>query len=213
MLIQKINVEKISNDYTDVVVTAYIYEKQTEKCTLSANIPYMNIKGNIPLKFNQAIKQQFKDVAEAIDKSEFKESIICTVSYKAYVQQNIISLVIRSELKEGTKSQKIQIKTFNYNFKEDKEVTLNDLLKLKNIDEEKANNKIKSEIKKIQEQNEALELALGGQASLYKRDYNLEKYSIQNTTEYFMGNDGMLYLIYPYGNNDYTNEMDIIIFK
>ena len=37
-------------------------------------------------------------------------------------------------------------------------------------------------------------------------------YKIENTENFFLTQDGYVYLVYAYGNNDYTNEMDIIIF-
>ena len=157
--IENLNIEKISNDY-DIVATAYTYKKNSEKCTLNAVIPYMNIKKQIPTEFNKIIKSQFKNMADELEKSELSENVIYTVSYKTYIQNDIVSLVIRSELKEGAKSQKIVIKTFNYNIREDKEVTLQEFLQLKNINIQDANEKIKKEIKKVQEQNESLEEAL-----------------------------------------------------
>ena len=46
-------------------------------------------------------------------------------------QNNILSLAIRSEYKEGAKSQKAMIKTFNYNITEGREETIDELLALK----------------------------------------------------------------------------------
>ena len=45
----------------------------------------------------------------------------------------------------------------------------------------------------------------------YKRDYTSDVYSINNVTEYFMGKDNALYIIYAYGNENNTNEMDVVI--
>ena len=47
---------------------------------------------------------------------------------------------------------------------------------------------------------------------MYERDLKSDMYKIENTTNYFLTQDGYIYIIYCYGNNDYTNEMDIIIF-
>ena len=41
---------------------------------------------------------------------------------------------------------------------------------------------------------------------------NSEIYKIENTQNFFLTQDGYVYIVYAYGNNDYTNEMDIIIF-
>ncbi len=209
---EKINIEKLSNDY-DIIVTAYSYEKEDERCNLKAYIPYMNIKKENTININKKIKEEFKDIAEGLNNSTLNTYTIYTVTYKAYIQKDILSLVVRSELKEGNQSQKIKIRTYNYDIKNDKELTISDLLSLKEISISGANEKIKNEISKIQEQNDALEQALNGQGSLYKRDIESEIYNIENTSEFFLGRDGMLYLIYAYGNIDLTSEMDIVIFK
>ena len=34
---------------------------------------------------------------------------------------------------------------------------------------------------------------------------------LENTSTFYLGEDGNLYIIYAYGNNEFTNEMDIIV--
>ena len=208
-----IQLPKIIDDYEDYVVTAYTYEKLNENIDLKAYIPYFNINKETTKKIDQKINESFKAKAESYENSTTSEKVIYTVSYKAYIQQDIISLIIRSELKEGTKNQKIEIKTFNYNIKEDREITLEELLRLKNINVEDANKKIKDEIKSIQEQNNSIEEALGRAGTLYKRDYNSNLYDVQNAENFFLGKDGMVYVVYAYGNKEDTSEIDLIIFK
>ena len=48
--------------------------------------------------------------------------------------------------------------------------------------------------------------------NLYERDLNSHMYKVENATSYFLTDDGYVYVLYPYGNNDYTNEMDVVIF-
>ena len=38
-------------------------------------------------------------------------------------------------------------------------------------------------------------------------------YNVENTTEFFLGKDNFLYLIYAYGNDNYTSELDLVIFQ
>ena len=137
-------------------------------------------------------------------------NIVYTVQFKAYIQNNILSLAIRSEYKEGAKSQKAMIKTFNYNITEGREETIDELLALKNVTKQQATEKIRSEIKRTQEQNE--QLMNETEYTFYNRDYNSNIYDIQNSKQYFLGKDGMLYIIYPYGNDEDTTEMDVVIF-
>ena len=82
------------------------------------------------------------------------------------------------------------------------------MLKLKGITKKEANQKIREEIKSQQEKSDELD-KLGYQT--YKRDYTSDMYSINNVNEYFIGKDNALYIIYAYGNENNTNEMDVII--
>jgi hypothetical protein len=204
-----IDVEKIHDNY-DIVVTAYSYEKNEENCVLDVSIPYININNETILKYNRETREQFKDRAEELSTQETTESIIYNVRYKSYIQDNILSLVIESELKEGNKSQKIIIKTYNYDLIEQREVTLEELLEKKEIKISDAEKKIKQEIQAVQQQNDVLSEQ---GYNVYQRDYNSDTYKVENTENYFLGKDGMIYLVYAYGNSDYTSDMDIVIFK
>ena len=82
------------------------------------------------------------------------------------------------------------------------------MLNAKGMTKKEANQKIKEEIKTQQEKAEELE-KLG--YTTYKRDYTSDVYNINNVTEYFMGEDNALYVIYAYGNENNTNEMDVVI--
>ena len=37
-------------------------------------------------------------------------------------------------------------------------------------------------------------------------------YELENTTNFFLDKDNYLYVVYAYGNSNFTSEMDIIIF-
>ena len=205
---EEVYVEKIQDDF-DIIITGYTSEKNENNCSLDVAIPYININNEITIGYNSETKSEFKDKAKEYAEGDNSESIIYNVRYKAYLQNNILSLVIESELKEGDKSQKIEIKTYNYDIVEQKEVTLEELLELKGITVSEASSKIREEIEEVQEQNNVY--AEQGY-NLYTRDIESEIYEIENTESFFLGNDGMLYVIYAYGNSDYTSEMDIIIF-
>ena len=207
---EQINVQKIRDNF-DIVVNAYTYEKEEENITIEASIPYINIKDNETInRFNHEILTEYKQKAETLTNQVSTMNIIYTVQFKAYIQNNILSLAIRSEYKEGAKSQKAMIKTFNYNITEGREETIDELLALKNVTKQQATEKIRSEIKRTQEQNE--QLMNETEYTFYNRDYNSNIYDIQNSKQYFLGKDGMLYIIYPYGNDEDTTEMDVVIF-
>ena len=174
---------------------------------LKVNIPYININNPIIEEFNTQIKDTFEKKAKSIINTQ-NNNAIYTVDYTAYIANNIMSLVVRSTLKEGTNAQRDIIQTYNYDLTNQKEYTIDDMLNAKGITKKEANQKIKEEIRTQQEKSEELE-KLG--YTMYKRDYTSDMYSINNVTEYFMGKDNALYIIYAYGNENNTNEMDVVI--
>ena len=174
---------------------------------LDVNVPYININNDKIVEINSQIKDTFEKKAKSILNSE-NQNIVYTVKYSAYISNNILSLVIRSTLKEGTNPQRDIIQTYNYDLINQKEYTIDDMIQAKGISKKEANQKIKEEIKSAQQNAEELQ-KLG--YSTYTRDYTSDIYSINNVTEYFMGKDNALYIIYAYGNENNTNEMDIVI--
>ena len=174
---------------------------------MKVNIPYININNDIIEEFNTQIRDIFEKKAKTIINTQ-NNNVIYTVDYSAYISNNILSLVVRSTLKEGTNPQRDIIQTYNYDLTNQKEYTMDDILNAKGITKKEANQKIKEEIKSQQEKAEELE-KLG--YTTYKRDYTSDIYNINNATEYFMGEDSALYVIYAYGNENNTNEMDVVI--
>ena len=144
------NIQKINNDY-DLVVTAFNYKEDKENCTIDVAIPYINVNQLLAKKFNRIVKQIYRKKAETLKNQISSMNTIYTVHYKAYLQNDILSIAIRSEYKEGEKSQKIMVDTFNYNIVEQREVKIDEILKIKNIKNIEATNKIRSEIKAIQD--------------------------------------------------------------
>ena len=106
-------------------------------------------------------------------------------------------------------NQKIDIvQTYNYDLTNKKECTFEDMLNLKKISRQQANSTILSEIKKVEKQvNERAELGY----SVYKRNSSDSMYNVDNITEFFLGEDDVLYVIFAYGNQNQTNEMDIVV--
>lgn len=203
------NIEKIKNE-KDVVLVMYNVQEQQESYTLDLKIPFFNINSDTAKKCNQQIKEIFKDKSESIVSSNGRKNIIYNVKYKAYENNNILSLVILSELKEGTSNERIIIQTFNYNLSTNELINISEFIKSKAIDINSANDRIKNEINKSQEQNIKLS-ELGYNVTV--RDTSKDEFKIENASEYFLGENGYLYVLYPYGNSEFTSEMDVIIFK
>ncbi len=66
---------------------------------------------------------------------------------------------------------------------------------------------------KIRRENTIIEQGYASQGyNVYRRDATNDMYLLENATEFFI-EDNILYIIYSYGNNNYTNEVDLIINK
>ena len=185
------------------------YEKKESKLNsfdLEVHIPHINIKSEIVDGYNKEIEDVFLKIANNVLESE-NQNIIFTVEYVANVQDGILSVMIRSNLKEGSKAQKVIIQTYNYDLRNNKEITLEEVLKIENLDKEVIQNTINEEIEKKKKKAEDL-ISLG--YNIYKRDKNSEIYKIENSTEFYLTNN-TLYIVYAYGNATDTSEMDLII--
>lgn len=134
-------------------------------------------------------------------------STIYTVKYKAYVENDILSVVIYSDLKQSTSAQRVIIQTFNYDLKENKKLSLEELIEKFNLKENEVQNKINSSIQKEQQKSENL-IKLG--YKVFSRDTKSNIYIIENITEYFVYNNN-IYIVFAYGNTQMTSEKDIVI--
>ena len=200
-------ISKLASDKEIVYIGYQNNDSKLNDYELKVNIPYININNDTIEGFNTQIKDIFEKKAKSIINTQ-NNNVIYTVDYSAYVSNNVLSLVVRSTLKEGTNPQRDIIQTYNYDLTNQKEYTIDDMLNAKGITKKEANQKIKEEIKQQQEKSEELE-KLG--YTTYKRDYTSDIYNINNATEYLMGEDNALYIIYAYGNENNTNEMDVVI--
>lgn len=185
------------------------YEKQENKDNdyeLDLHIPYINIDDEKVEKFNNDIKETFENKAENVLQSE-KQNVIYTVQYEATIENDILSLIIKSNLKQSTSAQRLIIRTYNYDLKNKKEITLQELINKNGLNENDVQNKIKQEIENEQKKVEDLK-SLGYE--IFERDLESKIYNVENSDEFFV-KDGKIYIIYPYGNNDLTSEMDLVI--
>ena len=192
----------------EIVYMEYQYkDTKVNDYDLNVNIPYINIDDDVINKYNKQIKDIFEQKAKSVLNTR-NNNVIYTVNYTAYVSNNILSLVVRSTLKEGGNPQRDIVQTYNYDLTNQRKCTIDYMLELKGITKNDAAQKISNEIKSIQKRVEEL-AELGYE--VYSRDYTSDIYNINNVTEYFMGEDNALYIIYAYGNLNHTSEMDIVV--
>lgn len=185
------------------------YEKKEIKQNsydLEIRIPTINIDNEIISKYNEEIEETYARNALNVLNSQ-NRNIIFTVEYTANVYNGILSLIIRSNLKEGSNAQRVIIQTYNYDLRNNKEISLEEILAIEHLDKENVQNRIKTKIE--EEQKRADELNKLGY-TIYTRDVQNDMYKIENTQEFYLTND-TLYIIYPYGNESETSETDLIV--
>lgn len=206
-LIQKIQ----GLEEQDIIYAAYnIKEEKDERYSVDINLPVFNVQGNVAAEFNGITQSLFANKAnDVLSKSE--KYTIYNVEYTSYLNENILSLVIKSTLKEGDSAQRIIVQTYNYDIQTGKKLTLNEVLEAKGIKLRDVNKKIERQVEEANRQAEAIAEALiqSGQ-TVYTRDINNAMYVTDNVNHFFLGLDGQIYIIYPYGNSNFTSEMDII---
>ncbi len=204
-----IKVEKLRRENSNLVFTTYDLVNEDENYySVNAQIPLLNINTDKAKEINSDIKKEFYDTANNIMRRT-DGTTIYTVSYAAFINNNVISIAIKSSLKEEGKSEKLTVKTYNYSVQEERLLSLTDLINLKGTSKDKVQNTINEDIKKAYNNARLIAEEFG---NLYERDLSSEIYKVESATTFFLTNDGYVYVVYAYGNNDYTNEMDVVIF-
>lgn len=201
------NVNQI-DDTKELIYTNYVNQTKLDNVyELNVAIPHLNIAHETAQKMNEEIDQLFYH--KLIDILEQKKLYtIYNVSYKAYLNDNILSLIIHVTLKEGENPQRVILKTYNYNLSSNSSLGIRELLQYKNLSEASIQKKIKEEIKQASEKaNQYKQLGY----TTYLRNPDDTIYQIENTQFYFLGEGKALYILYPYGNSNYTSEVDLMI--
>ena len=201
------NVEgKKADKEQDIVYTKYSKEEaEVNNYEVNIHIPYINIDNETIAKYNEEIEDFYKKTEEIL-KSQ-NENIIYTVDYTSNIQNGILSLIIRSNLKEGTNAQREIIQTYNYDLRNNKEITLEEILKIIDVDTQIVQNQINDKIKSEQDRVEELK-SLG--YNIYSRDIQSNIYDLENISEYYITSN-TLYVIFAYGNSANTSEKDVIV--
>lgn len=192
----------------DLVFTGYEKsENSDENYNIQVKIPYINVKGNVVKKYNEEIKNIFANKVDSIINNKNKHSTYL-VEYSSYIEEGILSVVIKAEIQEGTSAQRTIIKTYNYNLENNSEISFQELLQLKNVSKNYAQEKIDKEVQMGAKKAQDIR-AMG--YDVYQRDLEDEMYKVENVSEFYF-NDGTIYVIFAYGNNKFTNEIDLAIF-
>lgn len=203
------NVKK-KNQAKEIVWTYSTTNKnEPEKYNIVAVIPQININSTEAEKINSQIQTAYVDKIENImeHSTEFTDY---SVVYKAYLNGDLLSLIIKETIREGSTTQSAKIKTFNYNLNNNTQVSINEIIKAKEYKSDELQKKIKSEIERLNKNDEDLKSQY---SDMKLRDLNDSRYKIENTENFIVNEEGYLYIIYAYGNIENTNKMDIVIFE
>lgn len=199
-------VNKKKDESRDLVYTeVQKKESKLNSYDVEVYIPKINIDNPVIDEYNRDIDTFIKKTNEVLE-SENK-NIIYTVEYVANIQEDILSLMIKSNLKEGTNAQRVIVETYNYDLRNNKEISLEEVLDIEYVDKNLVQDKINDKIATEQRQVEDLK-ALG--YNIYSRDISSDEYKIENSKIFYL-TDNVLYIIYPYGNENYTSEMDLVV--
>jgi len=205
---ENVKVNKIDNSQ-DIVYGGYEYNNKDENFfEVDAVIPILNINTDEAKKINQEIKTEFYDKANLVMRTKQGHSVY-SVAYCAFVNEDVISIAIKSSLKENDKPEKVVVKTYTYAITSGQRLSFEDIIKLKETTYDEVQNTINTDVQKAYTNAKIISETFG---NLYERDLKSDMYKIENTENYFLTQDGYVYIVYAYGNKDYTNEMDIIIF-
>lgn len=223
------NIEKLDNNKGIIYPITMV--KNEASYEMDLNIPVFNITGDVPAGFNNTTQQTFINKANQIMEGNNSSSqnqntsnttngentitidtsantrVLYDVSYQAYINGDILSVIIKSSLKEGNNPQRVMIQTYNYNLTTKQIVELSDIIEPYGLTEDEIN----TQVKQVTEEAAAQEDILSSAGyETYKRDLSSPIYQISNIHTFFLGANGELYIIFAYGNNNYTSEMDII---
>lgn len=195
-------------NYNDIIYLAYdIDETKEGQYSVKASIPMFKLETDITKQINKDINDIFiSKILNIISKSN--NYTVYNMDYICYINEEILSLAIKCTLKDSNNPQRVIIQTYNYDIKNDKLLSLEDLIVRKNLNSNDVQNTIYSQIQSISEKMETLSTE---GYNLYKRTPESDIYKIKNTLTFFLGKDGYLYIVYAYGNNGYTSELDLII--
>ena len=174
---ESIDVEKIKGS-NDIVYTAYDIKQEDETYySIDVKLPIININTSYIKELNQQIKTDFYESANSYMRQK-EMNVVYSVDYAAYINEQILSIVVKASLREGENPEKIIVKTYNYNMLEDKEVSLEDLITYKGTSVEFVQNTINDEIKTAYDNAVIIADQFG---HMYDRDLKSDMYKVENT--------------------------------
>jgi len=203
---ENLKVDKINTSQNVVYTYNKVQNEDENYYDVDVKIPAININSDVAKKINSEIIENFDKKAKDI-MTKLDGYTIYKVDYVAYVNNGIVSIAIREKSKIGTKGETLTVTTYNYSIPNKSEVELEDLIKLKGTDEKTVQTAITDEIEAQADKNSEIAKEYGGLV----RNPQDRMYNVKNCKNYFLTDDGYVYIIYDYADKN-TNEIDIVIF-
>ena len=202
-------VDKLYDD-KDIVYSAYTINESNDNYEINVNLPVVNIAGDVVSEFNGITQELFADKAAEVMNSVNAYKTIYNVDYAVFINNGILSVAIKSLLKEGNNPQRTIVQTYNYDLQTGQRVEIGRILSNLGLTTDEVQNKIR-EI--VNEAAEAANILEQSGYSVFKRNLEDSMYNMNNLTTYMLGPSNELYIIFAYGNRNFTSEMDIVLYE
>lgn len=202
-------VDKLYDD-RDIVYSAYTINESNDNYEINVNLPVVNIAGDVVSEFNGITQELFADKAAEVMNSVNAYKTIYNVDYAVFINNGILSVAIKSLLKEGNNPQRTIVQTYNYDLQTGGRVEIGRILSNLGLTTDEVQNKIR-EI--VNEAAEAANILEQSGYSVFKRNLEDSMYNMNNLTTYMLGPSNELYIIFAYGNRNFTSEMDIVLYE
>ena len=202
-------VDKLYDD-RDIVYSAYTINESNDNYEINVNLPVVNIAGDVVSEFNGITQELFADKAAEVMNSVNAYKTIYNVDYAVFINNGILSVAIKSLLKEGNNPQRTIVQTYNYDLQTGQRVEIGKILSNLGLTTDEVQNKIR-EI--VNEAAEAANILEQSGYSVFKRNLEDSMYNMNNLTTYMLGPSNELYIIFAYGNRNFTSEMDIVLYE
>lgn len=190
----------------------YIYQnienEALNRYKINVKIPMLRIKDDVAKTINSEITNTFVKKILSIMQNKENPFTIYNIDFFTTLNEEILTIAIKCDLKEGKNAQRTIIKTYNYDLEEKKLLTLSDIIKNRGLEENAVQEMIFDEIEKAIKKEETIQIE-GYNA--FNRAINDVMYNIDNTKEFMLDSNNNLYIIYPYGNMNITSQKDLIV--
>ena len=203
---ENLKFDKINSTQNVVYTYNKVANQDENYYDVDVKIPALNINNEVAKEINSKIIEKFDKKAKDI-MTKTEGYTIYKVDYVAFVNNGIVSIAVREKAKIGNKGETVSVSTYNYSIPKKAKINLNDLINLKETNKDSVQKSIKDSIDVVAEKNNDIAKEYGGLV----RNSEDKMYKIENSNNYFLTDDGYVYIVYDYADKN-TNEIDVVIF-